>query len=193
MTRYELLLYLHILGAVVWVGVVIFFQYLVFHAERTGDYGVLWGLLRDIEWLTNRLFIPATLLVLVSGILMVVDGPWSFSQLWIVIGLSAFAVTFALGKGVIEPVGKKVDVLVDEHGPDHPATRRQLQAMFLLMRVDVALLVLIVADMASKPTADDVWTLAVGAAILAATAVYVALRFRSLQAGAPEAALALAE
>lgn len=61
------------------------------------------------------------------------------------------------------------------------------------MPLDVIFLLLVVANIASKPTADDVWSLAVGGAILAATAVYVALRFRSLQADAPEAEPALAE
>lgn len=193
MTRYELLLYLHILGAIVWLGTAVFFQYLVFRAERTNDFGVVWGLIRDIAWLSSRLFMPASLLVLASGILLVVDGPWSFSQLWIVIGLSAFAATFALGKGVIEPVGKKTEALAKEHGPDHPATTRQLQSMFILFRLDLVFLLLIVATMASKPTADDVWTLAIGGAILAATAAHVAVRFQSLQTRAPEAAAALAD
>ena len=37
-----------------------------------------------------RLFIPSGVLTLVFGVLLVFDGPWSFADLWILIGLAGW-------------------------------------------------------------------------------------------------------
>jgi hypothetical protein len=39
----------------------------------------------------------------VLGILLVIEGPWSFGQLWIVLGLVGFALTFATGIAIAKP------------------------------------------------------------------------------------------
>jgi hypothetical protein len=41
------------------------------------------------------------LTVVVCGILMVVDGPWDFGALWIVLGLAGYAATFVTGAFIL--------------------------------------------------------------------------------------------
>src|SRR5688500_4694128 len=97
MTRYELLVFLHVAAVIIWIGAGFLIALLVFGAERAGDRIREAGYHRDVGWLAPRLFIPASMATLVFGILVVADGPWSFGDLWIVIGLVGWAVSFGLG------------------------------------------------------------------------------------------------
>ena len=67
---------------------------LVFGAERAGDREKEAGHHRDVAWLAPRLFIPASLSAMILGILLVIDGPWSFDQLWISLALAGWAASF---------------------------------------------------------------------------------------------------
>ena len=52
----------------------------------------------DIEWIANRVFIPASLLAFLSGVLLVVDSDfYGFGDDWIVIALVLYATTFLAG------------------------------------------------------------------------------------------------
>jgi len=129
-------------------------------------------------------FLPTSLAVLVLGILLTIEGPWTFGQLWIVIALVAFGFTFLFGVGVIEPEGKRLHAAAAAHGPTHPETTRHSDRMDAYMKLDLALLFVVVFDMALKPTADDVGTLVIVAAALLAGVGYVLRAVR--RTAAPE-------
>lgn len=97
MTRYKLLLFLHVAAAIVWLGGAMVLQYFAFRAERASDPLEMHRVSIDAEWLAMRLFVPASLAVLVFGILLVLDGTWGFDQFWIVLGLAGYAFSFFLG------------------------------------------------------------------------------------------------
>ena len=179
MSYYEILLFLHIAGATIWVGSAFLIQALLYRARKTDDIVLIERVSSNTEWLTQRIFIPTALAVLVLGILLTIEGPWSFDQLWIVIALAAFAGTFLFGVGVIDPAAKRLHAATAAHGPDHPETRRHSDRVDAYMKLDLALLFVVVFDMALKPTADDVATLVIGGAALLlaiANAVRVARR-----------------
>ena len=55
----------------------------------------------DIEWVSQRLFIPASLIAFVSGVWLVVDSDfYGFGDDWIVIGLLLYATTFLAGSSL---------------------------------------------------------------------------------------------
>ena len=116
MTRYELLLSLHVAAVIIWLGAGFLLAVLVFGAERAGDRVKEAGHHRDTGWLAPRLFIPSSLATLVLGILVVIDGPWSFGDLWIVIGLAGWAASFLLGFFYFRPEGERIGALVAQHG-----------------------------------------------------------------------------
>ncbi len=93
--RYELLLFVHITCLIVWLGAGILFHMLGFRADRAGDESPMRRIFDDLVAVANTVFIPSSLLVLVFGILLTLDGPWSFGDLWIVLGLAGFAIIFA--------------------------------------------------------------------------------------------------
>jgi uncharacterized membrane protein len=173
MSYYEILLFLHIAGATIWVGSAFLLQALLYRARTTDDTVLIERISSHTQWLAQRIFIPTSLAVLVLGILLTIEGPWTFGQLWIVIALAAFAGTFLFGVGVIEPEGKRLHAAAAAHGPEHPETRRHNGRMDAYMKLDLALLFVVVFDMALKPTADDVATLVLGGAVLVGTIAYV--------------------
>jgi uncharacterized membrane protein len=86
MSSYTFLLFVHIASAVAWVGGGLMAQFFGLRALRAGPERV--GVLAlDISWIATRLLVPSSLLALVSGILLVVEGPWSFGDTWITIEL----------------------------------------------------------------------------------------------------------
>lgn len=187
MSYYEVLLFLHIAAVAVWLGSAFFFFVLFQRAKTSRDSLLAERLGVHSEWLAKRLFIPASMSVLVLGILLTIEGPWTFDQLWILLGLGGFAATFVLGVGLIEPTTKKMHAAIEAHGPAHPAVGRQNRRLEGLAVLDLALLFVIVWDMALKPTGDDVGTLVVAALALAAAGAYVA---RAYRASEPDAAAA---
>lgn len=189
MSYYELLLFLHIGGVTIWLGSAFLFFLLFQRAKRSDDPLLAERLGAHTEWLAKRLFIPTSLAVLVLGILLTIEGPWSFDQLWILLGLIGFAATFLLGVGVIEPTTKKMHVAIEAHGPAHPDVARQNRRLEAIGLLDLTLLFVIVWDMALKPTADDLGTLVIAALALAPAGLYVvrAYRVREVEAAATTA------
>lgn len=189
MTRYELFLFLHIVFAIVWLGAGTTIQFLVVRAQRAGDPAEFGRLGAVNEWLTPRLFIPSSLLVLLFGIALVLDGPWSFGDLWVLIGLGGYAVSFLAGILLLEPTSKKMKNVMAAEGPHSPEAARLADRLTVVSRTEVVLLYVVVADMAFKPTIDNGWTLAGFAAALAAgPALFVWLQRRQSAAARPEAA-----
>src|ERR687891_1538682 len=170
MTSYEFFLLLHVVTVIVWLGAGFTMDLLFLRAERTGNPADLGKTGEFQEWLGARLFIPFGVLAFVFGILLVFDGPWSFGDLWIAIGLVGWIAAWGVGFLVIRPQGEKMKEIVMQHGPTSPQARRQMRLLAVVSRVQLLSLFLVVADMVLKPTSDDPWTLVVLAAILVAAA-----------------------
>jgi uncharacterized membrane protein len=169
MSYYEALLYLHILTAVLWVGGGFMLLMLVHRGQRTDDDVLLERLARNSQWLAQRLFIPSSLAVLLLGILLTIEGPWSFGDLWIVLGLVGYGVSFLTGILFLEPEGKRVAAAIAEHGPKSAEARRHIRRINAVQRMEMVVLLLVVAAMALKPSGDDTATLVAGGAIVAVT------------------------
>ena len=182
MSYYEILLVLHVLAATVWLGSGFMIVTLVVRAERTDDRVLLKKLAENSKWLAQRVFIPFSLAVLVFGILLTIEGPWGFGDLWIVLGLAGYAASFLTGILFLEPEGKRIDAAMTAHGPESPQAAHHLRRINVVQRVELVILFLVVAVMVLKPTGDDTGTLLLGAAIVLVT---LALGARRLLGGPP--------
>jgi uncharacterized membrane protein len=160
MSRYEFLLFAHVVAVIVWLGTGTAFTLIAIFGDRElvqrlGPLGARLG---------PRVFAPASLATLVLGILLVLDGDWSFDPLWIKLGFVAFATSFLVNVGVRLPIARRM-------GRGDLDPRRGGRLLGSIARVDLAVLFLTVADMVAKPTGADTWTLVVGGAILALAAL----------------------
>lgn len=180
MSRYELYLFLHIVGAVVWVGGGTMGLILATRALRLDDAARAGSLMQDIGAVANRVFIPASLVVLVLGVLMVADGPWSFGSLWIVLGLAGYLATFLIGTLVLEPRANRIGAMLEGGAASPEQSVLEMRKFFVLVRVDTLVLFLVIADMALKPTGDDAGVLLGMAAVLVAGLAYAWVRLRTV-------------
>lgn len=178
MSRYELLLFLHIATAIVWLGGAMVLQYFAFRAERATDPLEMHRVSVDAEWLAMRLFVPSSLAVLVFGILLVLDGPWSFDELWIVLGLAGYAFSFFLGILFLSPESGRIAKLIEAHGPAHEAVTGRISRILAVSRFELAVLFVVVLDMTVKPRGDDAWFYVLAAAILVAGAALALRSYR---------------
>ena len=187
MTWYELLLFLHIVAAIVWLGSGLFLQILATRAERADDAEGLRRVAADSASLGETLFIPASLATLILGVLLVIDGPWTFDMLWIVLGLVGYLGTFLTGVLVMKPGSEKLAELMEREGMS-PRAEIEVRKLLTKSRVDSIVLFLVVAVMALKPAADDVGVLVVLAAVVVAGLAYVAVRLRQIDESAAHSA-----
>ena len=89
---YDWLMAAHILAAVVWVGGNVMLQILAIRLARSNDPVWMAAFAGEVEWIGMRVSAPASGLVLVFGIWMVIQEPaWTFGQLWVLAALAMFA------------------------------------------------------------------------------------------------------
>jgi uncharacterized membrane protein len=155
MTLYELLLLLHIVAAITWVGAATVFFMLELRTDLSGDIAREASHTDEADWLAPRLFIPASISTLVFGILAAVEGDWDFGSLWIIIGLAGFGVSFVTGIGYFEPEGKRLMAAIEQRGADDPEVRRRAANLKMVGRIELAVLYIVVASMVIKPTGED--------------------------------------
>jgi uncharacterized membrane protein len=149
--RYELLKFVHVGAAIVWVGGAAMIQFFALRATARNEPLGLVQFTRDAEWVGNRVMLPSALTVVVLGFLLIWDGPWELSQTWIWLSLAIFAVSFLLGLLVLTPQAKKVGNLIEAEGPESPSVRASISRIFLISRIDLVLLFAIVFLMVVKP------------------------------------------
>jgi uncharacterized membrane protein len=146
-----LLRVVHVALAVFWVGGGILLTVLGLRAERSTDPNEIATLARQAVFAGEKLFAPAGMLVLLAGIGMMLNTNWGWGKFWVVAGLVGYALTFVTGVAVLQPLARKLDALITEQGPAAPETQAAIQRILLVARVDVTVLVLVVADMVTKP------------------------------------------
>lgn len=142
---------IHVLGAVVWVGGGTVLTILAIRAERSQDSGEIATIARQAAFVGEKIFAPVGLLVFLMGIAMVINFHWGWGTTWVTIGLLGYIVTFLTGILVLSPLAKRISKLMETEGPDAPETQAAIQRIMLIARVDVGVLLLVVADMILKP------------------------------------------
>jgi uncharacterized membrane protein len=152
LSTYTALKSLHVLFAITWVGSGIFIQFYATTAIHDGDPVEVGTFAKRIAQLGMRMITPASLVVLLLGILMVAQSPvWNFSDTWIELGLLGYLITALTGIFFIGPESGRISKLVDEQGPAAPEPQRRSKRIFLVSRIDLLVIVLVVFDMVIKP------------------------------------------
>jgi uncharacterized membrane protein len=148
---YSIFRVVHVVLAVFWVGGGLTLTILGLRAERLDDPSEITTLARQASFVGEKLFAPAGLLVFLMGIAMVVNADLGWDHFWVIAGLVGYAATFATGLGVLTPLTKKIDALMTEKGSDAPETQAAIRRVLLVVRFDMAVLLVVVADMTVKP------------------------------------------
>lgn len=148
---YFLFKLVHVVGAVIWVGGGMTLTILAIRAERSSDPRDMATIARQAAFVGERVFAPVGLLVFLMGIAMVINLHWGWGTTWIVIGLVGYVITFLTGLLVLGPQAKLIGKLMATQGPDAAETQAAIQKILLIARIDMGVLLIIVADMILKP------------------------------------------
>lgn len=157
MTWYTFFKSVHVICAVVWVGGATIMQAYAFRILATGDGKRQAEFAKDTEVVGTRTFIPASLILFLAAIGMMVNAGWSWSQNWIVLGLVAFGLSFAIGAGFIGPESGRLAKLIDAEGPESPAVKARIRRILMVSRAELVVLVTVIWNMVVKPTGMDGW------------------------------------
>lgn len=151
---YDTLKFVHILAAIVWVGAGLYFQFQATRLNRIGDPERIAAFTRDIEHAGKRLLLPASILVLVVGIVMVLYAPFlEFEDTWIALGLIGSIATAITGSLVVGPTAGKLGVLIGSEGVASPQVAMLTKRIFTVSRIDQVVLLAVIAAMVFKPGA----------------------------------------
>lgn len=151
MESYEIALFVHVLAAIVWVGGSIVEQALAARAVRADDPLEVARFSSDAEFIGMRVFLPASLLVVLAGGWMVYDGPWELSTTWVWLGLAIYLLSFLTGLGFLGPESGRINALTAEHGVTHPDVQRRIRRIIVVSRIETGWLLAVVALMVFKP------------------------------------------
>ena len=150
MTWYETFVWLHITAAAIWVGGDVMIQAVAYRILRTGDPARLVGFSRDVEWTGLRLIMPASVVLLASGIGLVTNGNWSWGEPFVSVGLVVWLLSLAVGAGFLGPESGRIARIVEAEGPTSSEAARRIRRILLYSRIELALLLVVVFMMAVK-------------------------------------------
>jgi uncharacterized membrane protein len=142
---------IHVSVAVFWVGGGLTLTALALWAETKNDPEEMATLARQAAFVGERLFAPAGLIVLAMGITMVINDHIGFGTTWVVIGLVGYAMTFTTGVGLLAPRARRISTLLETKGAAAAETQAAIRQILLISRIDVGVLLIVVADMLLKP------------------------------------------
>ena len=113
---YQLLLFVHIICAVIWVGGAVYAQLLAFRVARSPVPLELPHLARHIEFIGTRIFLPAALLLFVAGTAMTLQT-WSFGQTWIAVSVALWVLSAVVGAVYLGPRVERAAEFFQAEGP----------------------------------------------------------------------------
>jgi uncharacterized membrane protein len=112
---------IHLLAAVTWVGGSTALQVIATRVQRERDPQRLAEMAGHFEFVGNRLFLPASLLLVILGVWMVlISQAWNFSQLWVELAIAMFAYSFVSGAFYLGPRVARLKRIYAEQGTDAP-------------------------------------------------------------------------
>ncbi|MDQ3962950.1 MAG: DUF2269 family protein [Actinomycetota bacterium] len=151
MSLYEILLFVHVLAVAIWVGGATMFHVLIERAAAADDPVRIKGLMGEAEHLAKTYFIPSTIIVLVMGIWLVLEGSWGFDEPFVLGGIVGIVITIAVGAGVLGPTSMRIAARITEVGGLDQGIRDQMAKLKNISRADLLLLAVIVFLMTTKP------------------------------------------
>jgi uncharacterized membrane protein len=148
-TWYEFWLFLHVTAVITWVGGAAAVQVFGILTKRAADPDKTAFQARSVAWLVTRVFLPAAVVVIISGIGLVETGGWSWDEPFIVFGLVFWAAVSLVAFGYLARAMGDAATRLTAEGPS-PALALRFRNLVWLSRVLLVVLVAIVFMMTVK-------------------------------------------
>lgn len=151
-TAYLLLKFLHVLGAITWIGGLLGLVVLNARMAREGDGATLASLGRQSEFFGRSVLGPAMAVTLLAGFATAGVARFPFSTLWIVWGMVGFVLSIVIGVIAVQRASGNLSEIARTAGPDDPRLPSARDRLVTLNVLNLLLLVSIVWAMVFKPT-----------------------------------------
>ena len=142
---------IHILCAAIWVGGAFITQMHAIRATHGGEVPLA-AFSKDSEFVGMRVFLPASLILLGTGIWLISRDVFQLDE-WVVWGLIVIGLSIVTGAGFLGPESGRLGQLIEERGTEDAEVQRRIKRIFLVSRVELVLLISVVLVMALKPFA----------------------------------------
>ena len=149
---YRLLLLVHILAGIAWVGGAIVIQATLFAARRSQPPEGVDEVMRSFAWADTWLALGAPLVVVITGVAMVlINGAWTFEQAWILGSIGLVVAYEAIAMTVGARLYRQVESARAQRLLETADHVRTMRAWGRLGAVLLVMLVAIVGLMVLKP------------------------------------------
>jgi hypothetical protein len=142
---YELLLSIHILATVVFVGGGVAMTVLGLRMSPPDRIVVA----PHFAWYGSKVIPAAAGVLLLAGIGLVVKLDLSVTEPWVLIGIVLWVATAAIGGGLLGPLGEKINAAAA--AGDTATADAAYERLLFISRIDSLVVLLAVVDMAAKP------------------------------------------
>jgi len=154
MTLYETLVWLHVTFSTLWVGGAVLLTVLATVAQLSNDAGRVASAVATTEVFGGRYFGPLGLLVVLLGVGLVIEGPWSFGDAWISASMGLVIVSILIGAVFVSRATvRATEALAAGAGSLTTEARAAVNRIVLVSWVDVAVLLVVIFLMTTKPGA----------------------------------------
>jgi len=144
--------FLHVLGAIIWVGGGVMLSLIGARARKSEDPRFIGEFARTLSYVGLRVLMPAVIVVLLAGIWLVLTGSeWNFGQLWVLLGLGAFILAFLIGGIYLSRVAIQLERAASSTDSNPQAARELLGRWMVGYQIILVILVFAVWDMVFKP------------------------------------------
>jgi uncharacterized membrane protein len=151
LTDYRLVLFIHVLAAVVWVGGATYLQIQARRVLARGNPSEIEAFSRDAGEVAQKVFIPASIVLLLGGIYLVLDADWGFDHFWILSSLVVLIASAIVGASFFGPESKRLGELVAARGSEDHEVQARIRRIVNMSAVELVFLILVVFNMTYKP------------------------------------------
>jgi uncharacterized membrane protein len=143
---------LHVLMAIVWIGGAFMIQLFAFRILEEREPRRIADFTTDVEFIATRTFIPASLILVVLGFVLMHEAHWQY-HFWVVFAIVAWALSFLSGALFLGPESGRIGKLIDERGGVDAEIQRRIERILFHSRIELVVIALVAMDMVIKPGA----------------------------------------
>lgn len=151
-SAYTILLTVHIVAAVLWVGGGFTTHAFGRLAEKSGDRNRMNQFALDAAFIGPRFYAPLSILLLAVGIPLVDKAGYEMSEAWVSIGFAGWIISFLVGILFYPRADKRRAAIVASEGVESEAFLASYHQVARVNMIELTILLLVVIDMAIKPS-----------------------------------------
>ncbi len=151
MTLFEILLVVHILAAMIWIGGALVGMLIGMFIAKGDDANAMSKFCTAFASIAGPAFGGSSLVVVGTGIWMVADSAIEFSALWVSLSFAGWLVSMLMGATIVGMSWTKVGKVLREPGATIEGTRPLISRAVRLTWIDLIIRVAVVALMVTRP------------------------------------------